>query len=241
MSAMLGKGALALWIDVAPPLERETDDWYVDEHLPERIDIGGYLRARRYGALQGSPGYLTLFEASTPEALASEGYLSLVGQISEQSQRIRAGFSNVVRNTFQVRATAGRGVGAVMASYRLRPGAGGRAETLPAAALGTLDTLAPQLLRHRDVVGAHWLQGVPQVRARMDAVRAVGKDDAAADHVLLIETTREATAQHMRDAVLSDTALAALGWQVESLAVYGLLYEVSDRLSGTETTLGDRQ
>jgi len=239
MSAIQGTGVLALWIDVAPSLESETDDWYVDEHLPERIDIGGYLRARRYGALQGSPGYLSLFEASTPEALASEGYLSLVGRISEQSQRIRAGFSNVVRNTFRVRATAGRGIGAVMASYRLRPAAG-RAQAAPAEALAALDALAPQLLRQRDVVGAHWLQGAPDVRARMDAVRAVGRDDAAAGHVLLVETTREATARHLRDAVLSDTALAALGWQVENLAVYGLLYEVSGRPGGAEITLGDR-
>ena len=46
MSAFMGSGVLALWLDVAPDLERETDDWYVDEHLPDRIDTGGYLRAR---------------------------------------------------------------------------------------------------------------------------------------------------------------------------------------------------
>src|SRR6267154_4190695 len=103
MSALLGTGALALWLDVAPELDCETDSWYIDEHMPERIDIGGYLRARRFEALDGAPAYLTLFEAQTPAALASEGYLRLVGRISEQSRRIRVGFSNVVRNTFAVR------------------------------------------------------------------------------------------------------------------------------------------
>jgi hypothetical protein len=62
MSALMGSGALMLWLDVAPELDRETDRWYVDEHLPERIDIGGYLRARRFVALEGKPAYLTLFE-----------------------------------------------------------------------------------------------------------------------------------------------------------------------------------
>src|SRR3974390_1901459 len=100
MSALMGTGALMLWLDVAPELERETDAWYIDEHLPERVDAGGYQRARRYCALAGAATYLTLFEAPTPSALASEGYLTLVSRISKQSQRIRAGFSNVVRNTF---------------------------------------------------------------------------------------------------------------------------------------------
>lgn len=136
MSALLGSGALALWLDVAPELDRETDGWYVDEHMPERIDIGGYLRARRFVALEGSPAYLTLFEAQTPAALASEGYLRLVGKLSEQSKRIRAGFSNVARGTFKVRQSLGRGIGAVMASVRLRPRDPARAE----AALAAIDS-----------------------------------------------------------------------------------------------------
>jgi hypothetical protein len=67
MSALMGSGALALWLDVAAEFDRETDGWYVEEHLPERIDVGGYLRARRFVAIEGSPSYLT------PAALASEG------------------------------------------------------------------------------------------------------------------------------------------------------------------------
>ncbi len=121
MSALKGSGALMLWLDVAAELDRETDGWYIDEHMPERIDIGGYLRARRFGALEGTPAYLTLFEAQTPAALASEGYLRLVNRISEQSKRIRAGFSNVARNTFKVRYSAGRGIGTIVASLRLTP------------------------------------------------------------------------------------------------------------------------
>ncbi|HEY0294053.1 MAG TPA: hypothetical protein VGC69_01825 [Bordetella sp.] len=235
MSALMGSGVLALWLDVSPELDRETDDWYVDEHLPERIDIGGYLRARRYRALRrapGTPGYLSVFEATTPEALASEGYLSLVKRISPQSQRIRAGFSNVARNTFRVRATAGRGLGAVLASYRLK--ANGPADA------GALDAYALGLLRHRGVVGVHWLQAEPAVRQRMDAVRAVGQSDDLVDYALLVETTRETEADALRSTALADGPLAAQGWRAESIAVYGLLYEVSSPLRDNETRLGDR-
>jgi len=234
MSALMGDGVLALWLDVAPELALETDDWYVDEHLPERIDIGGYLRARRYRALEGGPGYLTLFEAADPDALASAGYLGLVGNISERSQRIRAGFSNVARNTFRVQATAGRGLGAVMISLRLR-------ETGPQqAGNGAIDRHVRQLLRHRDAVGAHWLRAAPEVRARMDAVRAVGQRDASTGDVLMLEATHPGTLHALRDGALSDAALSRLGWRVENAGIYGLMYEVSGRISGREVLLGDR-
>ena len=233
MSKLLGTGALMLWLDVAPDLDRETDGWYIDEHMPERIDIGGYLRARRFVAIEGAPAYLTLFEAQTPAALASDGYLRLVGRISEQSKRIRAGFSNVVRNTFAVRKSIGRGIGTVVASLRLTPRDAARVEAGAAA----LDAQVPQILRRHGVVGVHWLQAAPEVRARMDSVRVTGLSDARADHVLLIEGTRIADVQAAR-AALSAAALERLGWIEQAFGIYGLTYEVTAR--GDETMLGDR-
>jgi hypothetical protein len=236
MGALMGKGALMLWLDVAPEMLRETDGWYIDEHLPERIDVGGYLRARRYGVIEGAPAYLTLFEAQTPEALASAGYLRLVGKISEQSRRIRAGFSNVTRNTFAVRQSRGRGLGTIVASLRLAPVSAARA----AAAIAALDAQVPQLLRRHGVVGVHWLEAAPEVRARMDAVRAVGRSDASADYALLIEATRVADVAAIRRDALTTSALAQSGWIEQSFAVYELLYEVSAFSEGVETMLGDR-
>ena len=236
MSALMGSGALLLWLDVAAELDRETNDWYVDEHMPERIDIGGYLRARRFEAIEGAPTYLTLFEAQTPAALASEGYLRLVGKLSEQSQRIRAGFSNVVRNAFEVRRSCGRGIGAIVSSLRLTPKVAARAEIVAAA----LDAQVPQLLRRRGVVGVHWLQAAPEVRARMDAVRAVGQSDASADYVLLIEATVLADVQAFRREVVSAATLEQSGWAEQGFGVYNLMYEVSGLTTSAETALGDR-
>lgn len=226
MAALMGTGALALWIDVDPALDRETDAWYIVEHMPERIDIGGYRRARRFQALEGSPRYLTLFEADTPDALASQGYLSLVGKISAQSQRIRAGFSNVVRNTFQVRATHGRGLGALMASFRLRIEPSASAQRQSAAREWMDDCLAGVAKQH-GIVGAHWLQAAPEVRARMDAVRVTGLADAQADDVILVEATRLDDLRAIRNSMLAGDAMTRAGWTEDAYGVYGLLYEVS--------------
>jgi hypothetical protein len=233
MSVLQGSGALALWLDVAAELDRETDGWYIDEHMPERIDIGGYLRARRFVAIQGAPAYLTLFEAETPAALANEGYLRLVGRISAQSQRIRAGFSNVVRDTFTVRQSLGRGIGTVVASLRLVPRDPAQANVTEA-----LDAQVPRLLRQYGVVGVHWLQAAPEIRAQMDSVRVTGHADAHADYVLLIEATRVADLQALRRDMLSAVALERSGWVEQAFGIYSLLYEVSAR--GSETVLGDR-
>jgi hypothetical protein len=237
MSVLMGRGALALWLDVAPELDRETDGWYIDEHLPDRIDTGKYLRARRFEAVQGAPQYLSLFEATTPAALASEGYLSLVNKISDQSQRIRSGFSNVIRNTFDVRISSGRGIGAVMASLRLKQDAAGNAQ----AAVAAMDAQVPQLLREHGVVGVHWMQAAPEVRRAMDSVRVTGLHDGSADYVLLLETSRVEDVRALREGVLSTTALAARGWREDGFGIYSLLYEVSALDADREIILGDRR
>jgi hypothetical protein len=226
MAALIGTGALALWIDVDPALDRETDAWYIDEHMPERIDIGGYRRARRFGALEGAPQYLTLFEADTPDALASQGYLQLVGKISDQSKRIRAGFSNVARNTFRVRATHGRGLGAVMASIRLRMDAGDAARRADAHAW--MEERLRAVLAKPALVGAHWLEAAPEVRARMDAVRVTGLSDGSVDHVMLIEATRSDDLRAQRSSLATRDALMQGGWTEDAYGLYALLYEVSE-------------
>ncbi|WP_233235367.1 DUF4286 family protein [Bordetella sp. LUAb4] len=251
MAAMIGTGALALWIDVDPALDKETDAWYIEEHMPERIDIGGYRRARRWQALEGTPRYLTLFEADTPQALASAGYLRLVGKISDQSKRIRAGFSNVARNTFRVRATHGRGLGAVMMSLRLSLGkarTAGLAQdpndvldpknaldlknakdpTAADAAHAWLEARLGDAMTRHAVVGAHSLEAAPAVRASMDAVRVTGLADAKVEHVVLIEATRVQDLHALRQDLFAPGALAAGGWQEEAYGVYALLYEVSE-------------
>jgi hypothetical protein len=137
---------------------------------------------------------------------------------------------------FAVRQSRGRGTGAIIASLRLMPGSAARAQPAVAA----LDAQVPQLLRRHGVVGVHWLEAAPDVRARMDAVRAVGQSDASVDYALLIEATRAADVQAIRRDALSAAVLEQSGWGEQSFGIYNLLYEVSGLAEGIETTLGDR-
>lgn len=223
MSKWQGTGALVLWIDIDPAVEREADAWYVDEHLPERVTVAGYRKARRYVALEGSPRYLSVFEADTPEALASEGYLRLVREISQQSHRIRAGFSNVIRNTFRVSSSYGRATGGVVGCIRLEP----TRLTDLGEAEAKMAELVARLASEHCIVGAHWLIAAPEIRAQLDAVRAVGQQDAAASHVLVVEATQPEEVHALRGKLLSATDLAERGWREAAFGIYRLLVEFS--------------
>jgi hypothetical protein len=220
MSTWMGTGALALWIDVDPALSDETDAWYVDEHLPDRVFQAGYARARRYRAVQGGPRFLSLFDTRTPEGLVSDGYLALVKEISEQSRRIRAGFMRVMRNTFRVRYSRGLpGAGGCVASLALRPEGAASRDAIEAS----LEAVRTQPC----IVGVHWLEPAPEFRKRMDGVRAVGQGDASVGDVLLIECTQPEDLEALRGGVLSTRSLAELGWAEENYAVYQLLYDIA--------------
>ena len=80
-SFLIGNGALLIWGDVD---RREVDedalnDWWTNEHLPERLSIPGFLRARRYCCNDGNgtilTKYLTLYEVSNLSVLTSGPYM----------------------------------------------------------------------------------------------------------------------------------------------------------------------
>ena len=44
----IGNTILVVMMDVEPGHEAEFDRWYNEEHLPERMEIAGYVSARRF-------------------------------------------------------------------------------------------------------------------------------------------------------------------------------------------------
>ena len=62
-----GRGAITIWQDVRPEARADFFAWHNQEHIPERVGIPGFLRGRRYGALEGAPEFFTLYETAGPE------------------------------------------------------------------------------------------------------------------------------------------------------------------------------
>ncbi len=68
--------------------EREYTDlmheWYDTVHVGELMSCPGYLRVRRYQALDGIPNFFALYELDSPEALNGERMKSFSGRSFEQ-------------------------------------------------------------------------------------------------------------------------------------------------------------
>ncbi|HEX9868641.1 MAG TPA: hypothetical protein VGC99_08600, partial [Candidatus Tectomicrobia bacterium] len=75
--AVQGQGLLAVWMDIPAAVEEDFNRWYDEEHLAERAGIPGFLNARRYRSLQGTPTYIALYDTVDARVLQSETYLKV--------------------------------------------------------------------------------------------------------------------------------------------------------------------
>lgn len=94
-------GLLLVMMDIDPARESEFNRWYEEEHIRERLSIPGFVRARRFVAVEGAPKYLALYELTGPEVLQSEEYLRWRNEAAtEWTHRMEAEFKGFVRNVY---------------------------------------------------------------------------------------------------------------------------------------------
>lgn len=60
--AKKGRGIFLVYVDVDAKHEKEFNDWYNTEHLPELLAVPGIISAARYVAVKGGPKYLAAYE-----------------------------------------------------------------------------------------------------------------------------------------------------------------------------------
>jgi hypothetical protein len=95
------RGLLLFTADIDPALEPEFHRWYEEEHIPERMAVPGFLTARRFRAIEGGPKFLAIYDLETPDVLASEPYLRLIGaNKSPWTRRMESQFTNARRNVY---------------------------------------------------------------------------------------------------------------------------------------------
>jgi hypothetical protein len=133
--AILGKAALAVWLECLPEAEAEFDRWYREQHLAERVAVPGFLRGRRYQAVRGAPKYFALYETESADVLRSPAYLERLNNPTEWTLRVMPTVRNFTRGVYWLLHTEG-GAGAgdpaqAVATLRLDPVAG-RADALRA-------------------------------------------------------------------------------------------------------------
>ena len=98
----IGSTIMVVMMQVDPEDEADFNRWYDEEHLRERLEIPGYISARRFKLQEGTDGmlnFLCIWELEDASPLHSEMY-----------QQQRARMTELHRRTNAVIKARGRGI-----------------------------------------------------------------------------------------------------------------------------------
>ena len=190
--ALLGQAILAFWSDIDPAHEAEFNDWYTNQHLPERVGVPGFLQGRRYVKTTDSRSvqkYFTLYETESLATLSSAPYLERLDNPTPWTQKMTPLFENSNRAAYAIQSSVGGGIGGWMAmvEFGLQPDA----EELPSE---LVQRTLPALLDKPSVTGCTLGEADPETTSAKEST-AEGRNtnsghEAAARWLLLVEGTQ---------------------------------------------------
>lgn len=217
--ALAGKGVLAFWNGVEPGMESEFHTWHMREHIPERVGVPGFLRARRYVAEKGRPSFFNFYEVETPDVLNSPAYLARLNQPTEWTRSVVRHFTDTSRSICEVIASTGQGDGGYVATVRI----GAPADR--DAFLTSMAAIVAGLGDDPAVVGAHLLEG--RGSGGGTAEKQLRKQpDGTVAWILIVEgQDRDALEQAIRKQ-FADATATSLGIDLD-LGLYRLQFALS--------------
>lgn len=117
--SVMGTGAVAIWHDVAAEGRDEFYAWHGREHMPERVGIKGFIRGRRWIAIEADREYFNLYETRDPEVVRGPDYKARLDAPTPWTLATVKHFRAVARSLCRVEAREGSVDGALVATVRL--------------------------------------------------------------------------------------------------------------------------
>ena len=98
----IGGTILVVMMEVDPAHDDEFNRWYNEEHLPERLEIPGYVSARRFKLEEGEGvlKYLCIWELEDGSPLQSEAYQAQRRRLSELRDRVNTHIKQRMRGLY---------------------------------------------------------------------------------------------------------------------------------------------
>ena len=91
-------GILAVWNDRNPDIEAFYEDWYVNQHLPERVGLPGWRFGRRYEAMDGvTPQFFTYYETDAVADMFSDAYIARLNDPTPETVKVMQNWGNMTR------------------------------------------------------------------------------------------------------------------------------------------------
>jgi hypothetical protein len=186
LTANTGTGILSVWNDIAPDVEDFYERWYMNEHFPERLGVPGFLRGRRYAAIEADRKYFTFYDLESPQVLFSPAYLARLNAPTPWTQKIMGHWSGMFRTVCERVERHGDAVGAYVAVARW--------ETPVVLETGFADKLHEKLADPAVVAIDLWRASPEQNAPTAEASKRPSPDRTIAG-ALVIEATRVASVE----------------------------------------------
>jgi hypothetical protein len=151
--SLAGEGAVAIWHDIAPEGRGEFYAWHGHEHMPERAAIPGFLRGRRYVAIDGAPEFFNLYETASRTTVTGPEYLARLNAPTPWTAATVRHFRGVARSLCAVAASFGDGQGGLIATFRYAVDD----DVMARHRLALTETVLPELAAEPGVAGCHLL------------------------------------------------------------------------------------
>jgi hypothetical protein len=181
---LAGEGAVAIWNGIAEEGRQDFYAWHLHEHMPERLGIPGFLRGRRYRAVDKAtqPEFFTLYETQTFEVTQGVDYLNRLNAPTAWTKRATSHFQTTSRSLTRVLASFGPGQGGALMTLRF---------DVPDEVAAEVDALRHLLLTLSsapEITGAHLLRSDDAASAAKTN-ESKGRNDieAPANWVILVE------------------------------------------------------
>jgi hypothetical protein len=122
---MIGRAALGIWMTIDAAKADDFNAWYPRQHLPERLSVPGFLRGRRYVAVDATLPYFTLYELASPDVTTSAAYLERLNAPTDWTRRVLPTITTFVRNAYRLlAATPGDPTAGHLLTVRIKPDSG---------------------------------------------------------------------------------------------------------------------
>lgn len=204
-----GTGILSVWNEYPPEDAAFYERWYMTEHFPERLGVPGFLRGRRYRAVDADRTYFTFYELESPDVLFSGAYIARLNDPTAWTQRIMARWSSMFRTACRRVARIGDAAGGFVAAARF--------EEPVAISRGQARELKERLADPCVVAVDIW-QATTEQNGQTKEASARPEADRWISGAVIVETTSEASARRARELLPS-----LLGAKPASTGIYALI------------------
>jgi len=179
-----GGGAVAIWHDIAPEGLDEFYAWHGEEHMPERVAIPGFVRGRRFIAIDARLGFFNLYETTSADVVAGPDYRRRLDNPTPRTISAVRHFRNVARSLCAVAARSGAAQGGVVATLRYELDAGDDA----AHRSRMIGSFVPRLAAEPGVAAVSFLEADRAASGYVNAEqRARGAPNMVPPFVLVVE------------------------------------------------------